>query len=426
MKWNIKKLAILSSLALALFIVLTRLLLTPVDDLTHRHFTRGDAFSDINTYSAVQYFYEHGLWESKLRPVHRYDPQNGSPHLRVYTHYPALPDVAVGIWSKLIDSTDIRWVRVFPFLLSLGWLFLMWKFLGTFLGDTPQRWVGFCLLVVSGYFIPWADSIHKHPWEEFSKWLFTLLLFYYYTKGRSFWILGLLGVVAFFTSHTSFEPIVYIAVLVVGFSMVFEKSWWKGFLSRESWFLGFCFVLGFVSHIYLNALYFGSWQLALNDLHEALAHRTANCPDPALCGMSFLDHLQIPLVANSRIERYFIIPGIAMFYFCWLAYKKLKTIDTTKAQLFLVFLAASFSWYFFMKQHAWVHHFVGKQSGLAFGIAMGVGGLQYLQNLKERWKGLSLSLKSLQVLFITYIVAMALTQQVIEIWWKHGLALWLN
>ncbi len=402
-----------------------------------RSFLRGDGFSDINTLSAVNYFYDFGFWKSKFRPIHQYKGHSDESGSIPYTHYPALPDILVGCWATLIGSTQEFSLRVFPILLSVFWFFLIFHFLNTLLLDRRAGFIGASSLVLSNYFIAWADVLHKHTFEEFFKWCFIFLLYTYYKNGRSKWLLAVLCLFSILIANTSFEPITFLAVTVVGFSFVRfsnsndltdDKSK-NGFLSRlfsiENVSLGIFFISGFLLHLYLNKLYFGSWELTKADLWEAFLLRTNQCLDAASCGLTVTEYLQFPLVAMNRWERYFLVPGLAGIVFFILTLRHLGRTNRELFHITIVLTLASFSWYFIMPQHAWVHHFVGKQIGILYGIIVAVGGVEYWQLLKKDFQVFPRTLRTkskltLHGVFCFYIFAMILTQQIYVMYWLHG------
>ncbi len=429
-------------LALVLVSVRSQLILSD-DEAGGRSFQRGDGYSDINTLSAVRYFYEHGLWASKLRPMHNYDPEQGKIQATPYLHYPALPDVLHGIVARLIGSTDQRHLRWFPLTLSFCGAVALWFFLRQqmrhYWGESANsQWAGlsslefadrtaalsWLILVSSNYFIAWADGLHKHPYEELSKWLYFAGLLTHYQRlqssasgessGRGLWRIAGLAVLAFFTGHASFEPIVFLAVVTVGLSMIFERGWRRVF-APLNFVLGAAFVVSFASHLYLNALLLGGWSLALTDLHEALSVRTGD-----------VNLLKLPWVALERIERYFHITGFALVFLGIFMFRDVNTTSSASPKLrefkklIYVLLAASVSWYVVMKQHAAVHHFVGKQSGLLVGWIVGPAILLYAARVQSDWRQGRVWLRVFHALFILYMTAMALTQQILVMCWEFG------
>ncbi len=432
------------ALVLALIIVGLRSQLILADDAAGgRSFQRGDGYSDLNTLSAVRYFYDHGLWTSKLRPMHNYDPDLGVTEATPYLHYPALPDVLHGMFARWIGSTDQRDLRWFPLALSFFGAIALWFFLrqqmryywgsisnSSFASQSDLEFadraaaLSWVILLTSNYFMAWADGLHKHPYEEITKWLYFAGLLTHYQRLQSpspdessFRSLGRifgLAVLAFLTGHASFEPIVFLAVVTVGLSMIFERSWRRVF-APINFVLGAAFVASFISHLYLNALYLGSWSLALTDLHEALSVRTGD-----------VNLLKLPWVALERIERYFHITGFAFLILGIFMFRDLRSATPTSPrlrefrQLTYVLLAASLSWYLIMKQHAAVHHFVGKQSGLLVGWIVGPALLFYALRVQNDWRRGKLGLRMFHVLFILYMTAMAVTQQILVLWWDFG------
>ncbi|MGZ5303035.1 MAG: hypothetical protein ACXWDO_02885 [Bacteroidia bacterium] len=224
-----------------------------------RNFIRGDEFSEKNTHSALRYFKENGFSETYWLPVFNYDEiKAGIPKL-VYTHYPALPDILAGVYAEILNTTDPQIIRIFPLLLSVGWFFFIFYMLGKMLPDKRAAFLSACIIVLSNYFIAWADNLHKHMYEEALKWIFVFGLFRYFESGRknSFLLFGL-SVLYIIAANISFETIPFLAVITIGFSLIYKKH----FLTRETIILGFAAVIGFGLHLWQNTLSFGTFNAA--------------------------------------------------------------------------------------------------------------------------------------------------------------------
>jgi len=398
-----------------------RTVMVPVDDAgSGRSSIDGDGYSDVNTLSAVRYFHDFGFLDSHFRPMHSYTTPDTKAQAQAYTHYPSMPDILVGVWSIAIDSTNEKVLRLFPILLSMGLFFFIFYFMQIWLGDKEAAFISSCLLVTSNYFICWSDTLHKHTFEEVFKWFFVYLLYRYFRK-KSWLLVALMGFLAAVIMNISFEPAVFLSVTIVGLSIIHEKSYFKIF-NRLTIVLGTCFVLGFVAHVYLNYLYFGSWPQAIEDLRAAFLYRTNQCLDPSHCGLTLKDYLQYPMVILNRIERFYWIPGWALIVLTWFAFRKWRLTAPQNIQTFWVLFAASVSWYLVMNQHAWAHAFVGKQSGILWAWVSGAGLIEYRLQLLKDWHTGSLKLRFLHGFFVTYILIMGITQQIKPIYWVDGLS----
>jgi hypothetical protein len=397
-------------LIICLSLVFVRAAYIPFNDPSGgRSYNRGDGYSDNNTLSAIRYFSDHGLWHSKLRPIHNYENRDEIDNSRPYLRYPALPDVvhaSVGIGFGAGSEFKLR---LFPIFLSIVWFFVMFSFLKRELGDQKAALLSLAVLVTSNYYLAWADNLHKHLYEELGKWSYVMMLLSYHrSASRKPALLAALFVLAILVANASFEPIVFLAVATVGFSVIFEKGWKKIF-SVSNVVLGLGFVVGFVLHFYLNSLYLNSWALALQDMQAAFSQRTGA-----------VDLLKLPLTAVQRVERYFLVPGFALIILSYFPLRKWWQEDREKFWIAIVLLLSSFSWYVVMKQHAAVHHFVAKQAGLYVGFVIGPALLMYWELVKRDWSERRGLRQALHAIFLLYMAGMALTQQVLDIWWEHG------
>jgi len=381
---------------------------------------RGDAFSDINTYGAVKYFHEYGFLESSFRPMYGYVDASRKSEAHAYTHYPSLPDILVGAWATVINSTNELSLRLFPILISIFFFFFIFKFLDRWLKNPPAAFISAGLMVVSNVFVAWSDSLHKHTFEEVLKWIYIHLLLLYFHEKKSWRLVAALSFLSLVIVNISFEPALFLSVAVVGFSVAYEKSYRK-ILNPLNFTLGFFFIAGFALHLTLNASYFGSWDAAKADMLEAFLYRTNQCTDSSLCGLTWKDYLEFPLIILNRIERFYVIPGFAMIVLSVLALRRWKKENPQQIKIFWVLFAASISWYLAMNQHASAHAFVGKQSALLWAWVAGLGLIEYYHWLKQSFtRPQAFGIKAFHCILILYIVAMALTQQALSLYWTYG------
>ncbi len=418
-----KKWILIGFFILSFSLILTRTFLIPMNDPQGgRSFIRGDEYSDINTYSAVLYFNDFGFWASKLRPMHFYKGPGALPGTApiAYTHYPALPDVLMGLWSKIVGSTNESTLRLFPILISVFFFFYIFSFLKKWQYNQQAAFLSACIIVSSNYFIAWGDTIHKHTFEEVLKWIFVSLLLRYFHAKKPISLLYVFFLFAAVIANISFEPIVFLSVCTFGFGLIYEKSYFKKIINSANIFVAAGFIFGFVLHFYFNALYFDDWNKALQDMNEAFLHRTNQCTDAAICGLTLKNYLELPLIFINRMERFFMIPGFAVLALFWFARRKWKKDSPESLRIAYVLLAASFSWFAAMSQHAYVHAFTGKQVGIFVAWVAGVGLFEYWQVLKKDWQQRAKIKLGFHFIFVLYMVGMALTQQIGELYWIHG------
>ena len=408
-----QKLILITAFIFCFSLIIIRVINVPLfNSGKARDSIHGDAYSDINTYSALQYFYDFGFTKSCFLPMHGY--QNDSTKAGdayVYTHYPALPDILAGVYAKLLNTKNDQWIRIFPVMLSIAFFFFIFHFFKTILPDKKAAFIGALMVVLSNYFIFWADNLHKHLYEEFLKWLYVYFLFLYYKdEQKNKLLIALCGFLFILATNVSFEPVTYIAVVTVGMSWVYSKK----IFCWENFFLGAMPIIGFAIHFYQNILYFGSIDIAIADMTSAATMRTvgnASAHNELKRNLVFTDYLSIPLVWLQRIERFFLIPGPAFFLFTYLGLKEIKKTDRKLFGLGIVLLIATISWNFAMTQHSLVHSFTTRHLGIFFGFVVGYGLLKYFDILKTDWKESILYKKIIHVIFISYIVIMLASQQ---------------
>jgi hypothetical protein len=407
-----------------LWIIGRVLLVSMYEEGKIRDSIHGDAYSDVNTHSAVRYFYDFGFLNSSFLPVHQYAGNFNTHDLKAYTHYPALPDILAGGYAYLFQSTNEECLRIVPVLLSIGFFFLIFQTLWTVFKNIEMALWGGMILVCSNYFLFWADNLHKHLYEELLKWLYFWVLWNYYhtdSNKRYVW-LSASFVIFLLVANISFEPITYLAVLTVGFSWMFKRK----IICMETIVLAMGPILGFALHLWQNAMHLGSLELALLDLKDSASMRTSGgnfAANELHRSLNWKDYLSIPWLWLIRIERFFLIPGIAalVFSFYFIKYWKQQP-QKNVLSLLAVLVLCTLSWSIFMSQHAIVHIFTTKHAGICMGLVCGGGIYHYRRRLLSDLKTGPLPIKIFHIALLAYILVMALSQQVWDFvrysgWW---------
>ncbi|GIL16342.1 MAG: hypothetical protein BroJett040_00930 [Oligoflexia bacterium] len=222
-------------------------------------------------------------------------------------------------------------------------------------------------------------------------------------------------------ANTGLHLLTFSSALVIGFSMT-HQSGLKKIFAPVNVFLGLCFVFGLFGHFYFNKLYFGSWELTIKDLWEAFLFRTNQCENAEVCGLGWKEFIQFPLIILRRIERYFLIPGPAIVVFFLLMRRKLKTENPVLLSYAWSLLVAGLFWFAIMPQHAWVHHFTGRDVAIFVGLTGAYGLTEYARILKRDFELQKLWPKVYHSLFVFYLVGMALTQQALPMYWRDSFA----
>jgi len=398
-------------------IIIVRVINVPLKDAGKaRDAIHGDAYSDLNTYSALCYFYDFGFKKSSFLPVHGYDGTTESlSTCGAYTHYPALPDILAGFYAKILHTKNEKWIRIFPVLISIFFFFFIFYFLNRILPDKKAAAIGAMVLVLSNYFIFWADNLHKHLYEELFKWMYVYLIWLYHSNGaKKKHLIIIAGFIYLLVTNVSFEPIVYLAVVTVAISYIYSKK----IICWENFVLLLMPLIGLALHFYQNVSYFHSFHAALADMQNSFELRTLGTDIPQnelkKIHIDVFDYLMIPLTWMNRIERFFLIPGPAFLIFAFLGLKSLRNTDKRLFQLGIALIIATVSWNFVMTQHAVVHIFTAKHIGLFYGFVIGYGLLEYKKILIKHWSSHSLVKQAVHVLFIGYIVTMLLSQQLFD------------
>jgi hypothetical protein len=177
-------------------------------------------------------------------------------------------------------------------------------------------------------------------------------------------------------------------------------------------------------HLWQNTLHFGTLSAALKDITDSAVMRTVG---DATSNMNELkrevdwqDYLLMPFHWLNRIERFFLISGWAMLFLSFLGLRKLKHENKKLFQIAITILVAGLIWSLVMSKHFLVHIFTTRNIGLFYGFIVGYGIYAYIPLLKNAWQNKIRLQQVLHVLFIGYVAAMALSQQVWDLYLKYG------
>lgn len=421
----IKSRIIFSVLLLAFSLIIYRAFtISQFEDSNRRNFMRGDAYSDINLYSAVLYFNDSGLQSTKALPVHYYKVpvKDTSLHPVAYTHYPALPDILAYGYSIISGSVDEQVLRCFMILISLFYAFVLWKVLALLIKNEKILLWSWALLILSNYYIGWSDSLHKHIYEELFKSVFIWFLLLYINKKQPIYIVAMFAVMAI-VANISYEPIVYLAVVCVGVSLMQKK----GLFSVITLLPAAGAILGVLLHLYQNVLYFGSFELAMADLTETAKLRTAGIEVSGIhkkleSPFGWQEFISLPIIWLSRIERFYLVPGFAVLVMWYVVRHELTLyMGAIWKKWSLLLLLGSFSWCLAMAQHAYVHSFTMRQAGLFYALFAGPVTYLFFDKVRTQFKHWSLATKAGTVILILYVLALLLSQQVWDLWLKNTL-----
>lgn len=379
----------------------------------------GDAFSDKNTISSAKYFLDSGFTQTVFLPVHEYYPQTGAAH-QVYTHYPALPNILAGVYAVIFQSIDERLLRIFPMLIAMIFFFFIFKVLNKLLQDEKAALIGAASLWLGSYFINWADNLHQHLYGEFLKWIYIYLLFIYHENDRKNQLHFFLMLLIMATEvNISFEQPVFLGMATLGFSLIYKR----GIFSKETISAALALFFGLFLHLYQNALYFGSFKAAIDDLLHAYTFRATGAETIGYIKEKEYTWRNFPEIMFgwfNGMERFYMIPGWTLLILWLLFWKKVKQENKKLFQICLAIFVASISWGFVMSQHAYIHAFTNKHFSIFVALSVAILIPLYLQKLKLDFSSDKWGIKLFHIGLISYTAIMFLSQQVWEIWLQFG------
>ncbi len=336
----------------------------------------GDAFSDINVESASKFYMEHGLKRNYGLPTYKYTDTIPNNEF-VYTHYPPMAEWIGGVFAKTTKHYDFKTMSIVPLLLSVVLFFMIFHILSVWLKNDIASFVGASLLVLSNYFIAWADDTHQHVYVEFYRWLFVYVWWFYLSSDKkNKWLVLLLAFSYAMMSLHSFEPYVYIAIITLGFPIALRQK----LIRWEVALLLLTPVVCFAFRLWLSAEFLGSVQAMINDMTLAYKHRTGTDDRWSEIGrvMSFWDYIQaLPETRLHRLGHFYSFPSLVVVMLAIIGLIELRRKYLAIYRVAIVIYIASISWMFIMPQHALIHIFTLRHIGIFLGLAMGLGIVAY-------------------------------------------------
>jgi hypothetical protein len=294
--------------------------------------------------------------------------------------------------------------------------------LSALIPDGGSAFVSWLLLVMSCYFICWADDLHQHLYTELLKWLYIFILFRYLTTSPKIWMLASLCGIYFIQSWLTFEAIPFLAIITLGFFFIFSKK----ILSPVCLLLLFMPVMAVGLHLFQNYLYFGTWDAVFSDMKNAFLKRTAGTGE---WGNELGRQVQafdfIKMWTSElwfRMGRMFAIPGIPFFGLAIYALVRLYREYRMHFKMAVIFLVAGVAWIFVMPQHAFIHTFTVKHLAVFIGFVSGFGLVKYRSLVKMHFKEGAWYWKVFHVLIITYTLYGVACNQVYYVYLKFGFA----
>ncbi|MFN4082086.1 MAG: hypothetical protein ACK4K9_00480 [Bacteroidia bacterium] len=389
------------------------------DNSRARNGILGDGFSDVNVISSAKYFLDNGFSKTYWLPVHDYYPKSDVKPA-VYTHYPALPNILAGLYARLFNSVNEPTLRIVPVLLAMLFFFIIYIVLNTILKDQQQALIGSAVLWLGNYFINYADNLHQHLYGEMLKWVFFYVLYQYHTKGsKSNVLLLVLVFIMILEVNISFEQPVFLGILTVGFSIIYQKN----IFTKTSILCVLAVAFGFLLHLFQNALYFGNWVDAIDDFVKAYTFRATGSEVEGYVketDFTFADLWKIPFEWFNRMERFYLLPGWGLLAILLLSIYSLNRKPELKKILIAVFVA-SISWSLLMAQHAYVHGFTNKHFSIFVGLAAGFSIPEWIKKIKKDFSNGKPVMKLFHIILLLYISVMFLSQQVYEVWLKFSI-----
>lgn len=378
----------------------------------------GDHSSEKNVESAAKFYMEKGFNPNSGLPTYMYhDTIPGNEY--VYTHYPPMAEWIGGVFAIATHHYTDKAISILPILLSVLLFFMIFYILAKWLNNNTAAFTGGCVLVLSAYFIPWADDIHQHLYIEFFRWSFVYLWWLYLSQNNKKYIIPVLAVCYAFLCLLSFEPYVYIAIVIVGFPIALKQK----IIRWEVAGLLLIPVLSFGIRLYLNARYLGGYSIMIADMRSALLNRTGRSADISELQrkMQLSDYFYLlPQIRLHRIGHFYIFPTVVILLLGILGAIQLKKTNPIFFRIALVIYLASLSWAIVMPQHALIHIFTLRHLGIFIGIVLGFGLIEYRAIMLQHWQKRQYPFLAIHAIIVVYAVFYISINTVYFVYLKYG------
>ncbi|HEY6504727.1 MAG TPA: hypothetical protein VIZ28_12180, partial [Chitinophagaceae bacterium] len=378
----------------------------------------GDAFSSRNVHSSAMWFKDIGYSKTKALPVFNYTGNFNQTGVEVYTHYPPLPDMLGGLYARILNTKDPYRIALFPIALSILFFFFLQIALKKLVPDPVSAFISWVLLVISCYFICWADDLHQHVYTEFLKWVYIYILYRYFTETKKKWMLPALCAIYFTQSWLTFEAIPFLAIVTAGFFIIFTKK----LFAPASLLLLLMPVLGVALHLFQNYLYFDNWQAVMTDMKNALLKRTTGEQDNEL-GREVQSYDFIKMWVYEfwfRLGRMFSLSAVPFIIVAVFALQHLYRQHRIHFKMAVVFFLAGIAWIFIMPQHAVVHTFTIKHIGVFVAFVSGYGITRYFSLLITHFTAGTYYWRFIHIVLIAYTFGSFLWNQGYYVYLKFG------
>lgn len=338
-----------------LFIAVVAIPRISYPDLDH-----GDEFSDASVLMSGRNFVKFGFIRCRFLPV-------AEPHLAApkdpYTHAPAMADITNGLLRKIFKTDSLELFRGVALFFSLLNLLFWYIFVKKFSGSFTMAFLAALFYLTNPYFIYGADSLYQNAYSDLLRSvIFCLFLWVLiYPRIRKY-LLGLLFLVFALQTAYTFEYIVYTGIFMLGFRY-FYISDGKIFRFKYIFLLSLAPLLIIALHLLQNAWYFGSFNLAYQDLRNIAVERITHSKDSpfgALTLGNWWNHVAARYISLAFIFNFHILVPFAVFFY--LLYRNLDTQSRAEVRrvffLCLLLLLCGISWYVIFPSHALAHTFI--------------------------------------------------------------------
>jgi hypothetical protein len=403
-------------------LIIFRWLNIPITDKTSeaRIGVYGDAFSSRNVYSSAMWFKDIGYRKTKALPVFNYNGNFNQSGVEVYTHYPPLPDILGGVYTRLLNTKSPYSISIIPILLSIFFFFFLQIALRKIIPDPKAAFISWLMMVTSCYFICWADDLHQHLYTELLKWLYIYVLYRHFTETKKRWMLPALCSIYFIQSLITFEAIPFLAIITLGFSIIFTKK----IFTAVNLLILMMPVLGVALHFFQNYLYLSSWQAVTEDMKNAFLKRTTgeinNELGRTIKATDFLRMWSYELW--FRMGRMFTLSAIPFIVVSAFALYHFYYKSRNHFKMAVTFFIAGIAWIFIMPQHAIVHTFTVKHLAIFTAFVSGYGLLRYLELFQLHLHSKQYLLLLFHFVFIGWMFYSFVFNQVFYVYLKFGFA----
>lgn len=342
-----------------LFFLFSIFLIFSVNRAVFPDLDHGDEFTDANVLNAGENFAKFGFIKTHFLPF--FEP-NLAKLDKPYTHMPPLPEIVNGLIRMLLKTDSLYVFRIFSLFLSMFTILFWYLAVNKATNSGAISFLSSLFFLANPIYIFGMDSLQELAYSEFLRSSILLVFMIYVCSARPKKILlACLWMLILVQTFTTLEYVIYFPLFFILFRIFFPQSR-KRLSFVTVTILISAQAVGIIAHFIQNALFFGSFALAFNDLWNITLASVSRRPDMSLA-LNLSSWFQYVLFRNLSLvsPASYSVLSLGVFFsilLCRVLSEESKEKIKLILFLFLILLLSGISWYVIMPSHSLAHAFV--------------------------------------------------------------------